>query len=82
MLPPDDTEPYSPYLEYNKGFGFIPGLGIEYSPGDKFSFIINTAYSLILLKEESFKDPLLIENFNAVFVKAGIQFNFLRSKKL
>lgn len=82
LLSPDDTEPYSPFLEYNNGIGFIPGVGIEYSPGDKYSLIISSGYSLILLKEENFEDPLLTEHFNAIFLQAGIRFNFLKSKTL
>jgi len=82
LLSPDDTEPYSPFLEYNNGIGFIPGVGIEYNPGDKYSLFMRLGYSLILLKEENFEDPLLTENFNAVFLQAGIQLNFLKSKKL
>lgn len=81
-LPSDDTGPYDPFLEKNTGIGFIPGLGIDYSPGDKISFYFTTGYSLILLNKENFKSQYLYENFNAFVLQAGLRFYFIKSKDL
>ena len=82
VLGPEDTEPYSPFLESNNGIGLRPGFGIEFKPDEKFIFSIRTGYYFINLDEENFKSADLTENFNAIFLEAGIGFNFLRSKKL
>lgn len=82
MLPPDDSGPYNPFLENNFGIGFIPGIGIEYSPGDKFGITFTTGYTLILLNEKNIKSEHMVENFNAFFLQAGIRLSFLKSKDL
>jgi len=81
-LPPDDNGPYDPFLEKNTGVGFIPGIGIEYSRNDKFKLTLTSGYSLILLKEENFKNQYVIENFNAFFLQIGARLSFLKSKNL
>ena len=82
LLAPEDTEPYNPYLEHNAGLGFTPGFGIEYNTGSKYNLAFEAGYSLILMKEENFEDPFFSENFNAIYLKVGLRFNFLKSKNL
>jgi hypothetical protein len=82
LLAPDDTEPYNDNLEQNFGLGLNPGLGIEYSPNDRFHFYVETGYYFISLKKENFKDPAREENFNAVLFQVGLRMNFIKSKEL
>jgi opacity protein-like surface antigen len=82
VLPADDTGPYDPFLEKNKGLGFSAGGGIEYSANDKVGFYLSTGYSLILLNKKNFKSESLRENLNALFIQAGVKFSFLKSKDL
>lgn len=81
-IPPEENDPYNPYLEHNVGIGLIPGFGIEYSTGSKYSFALETGYSLIFMKEGNFENTDNTENFNAIFFRIGIRFNFLKSKNL
>jgi hypothetical protein len=82
QLPPDDTGPYSPFLEKNTGIGFIPGIGIEYSRSDRFKLTFTSGYYLIELNEENFKNQYVIEDFNAFFLQIGVRLSFLKSKNL
>jgi opacity protein-like surface antigen len=78
---PGDS-PYNPYLEKNTGIGFLPGIGLDFNPSEKFSFFLEGGYSLILMKDENFKSPYAVENINAVIFRTGIRFSFLKSKNL
>ena len=82
MLLPDDTGPYNENLEENYGIGFNPGLGLEYFPKDRIMFSLSTGYYFIKLKEENFKSPSRVENFNAFVIQAGLRLYFIKSKDL
>ena len=82
QLSPDDTGPYSPFLEKNTGMGFIPGFGVEYSRNDKFKLTMAMGYFMIVLNEENFKSEYVTENFNAFFLQIGVRLSFLKSKNL
>jgi opacity protein-like surface antigen len=78
---PGDT-PYNPYLEKNTGIGFLPGIGLDFNPSEKFSFFLEGGYSLILLNTKNFKETWAVENLNALIFWTGIRFSFLKSKNL
>jgi opacity protein-like surface antigen len=82
MLPPDDTGPYSPFLEKNRGVGFLTGIGVGYNPAEKVSIFIESGYNEIMLHKENFKRTDLVENLNAIFFRTGIRLSFLKSKNL
>jgi len=82
MLDPDDTGPWDPYLEKNTGLGITSGFGAEYDLNDKIGFYLSAGYHYILLDEKNFKTPEQVENFQALFLHAGIRLSFLKSKKL
>jgi opacity protein-like surface antigen len=82
QLDPGETEPWNYNLEENSGIGFNPGFGVEYSPSGRFHFFMDLGYYFIAMKEENFKDPALVENFNAFQLQAGIRFNFMKVKDL
>lgn len=82
LLPPGDTGPYSPFLENNTGLGLLPGIGIEFNPIEKFNFFLETGYSLIHMQAKNFKTPYAVENLNAIILRTGIRFGFLKSKNL
>jgi len=82
QIAPEETEPWNDNLEENFGIGFNPGLGMEFSPGKMMHFYVETGYYFISLKEENFKDPARVENFNSFVLQAGIRINFIKSKDL
>ncbi|MGD0340701.1 MAG: outer membrane beta-barrel protein [Bacteroidales bacterium] len=83
VLPPDDPGPFNDYLHKNFGLGFNPGLGIEFSPKERFYFYAEVGYYSINLKDENFlAGPQWVENFNAIIFQAGMRFNFIRLKEL
>lgn len=81
-LPPDDTGPYSPWLEKNTGIGFIPGIGIEHGSGGRITLDFSAGWNHIGLKEVNFKSQYVTENFNAFFLHAGLRLNFFMTKDL
>jgi opacity protein-like surface antigen len=78
----EDVVPYNDNLESSLGIGLYPGLGIEYSPNDRFYFYFESGYYVISLKKKNFKDPAREENFNAVLFQVGLRMNFIKSKEL
>lgn len=78
---PGDTE-FDPFLEKNTGIGISPGIGLEFSPTDKLNFFAESAYLFIKMKLENFKNENLVENLNAVTLRAGVRLSFLKSKNL
>lgn len=80
MLEPNDTEPSNPYLESNIGIGLNPGVGIEYSFGDKLGLYVSSGYHFILLNKQNFKSIEQEENFHALTFLAGLRFSFIKSK--
>jgi hypothetical protein len=59
LIPPEETVPYNDNLEESFGIGFNPGFGMEFSPGDKIHFYLETGYYFIALDKNNFKDPFL-----------------------
>jgi hypothetical protein len=82
MLAADDTIPGNDNLENSSGLGFSSGLGVEYSPNDKFHFFFESAYHMIILDKTKFKDVLREENFHAIRLQLGLRWNFIKSKEL
>jgi hypothetical protein len=78
----EDTVPGNDNLENSVGIGFNPGIGVEYSPNDRFHFYLESGYYVIMLEKDKFKDPLREENFNALILQAGLRLNFIKSKDL
>jgi hypothetical protein len=81
-LGPDDTEPWNDYLEDSFGVGFNPGFGVEYCPGNKLNFYLETGYYFIALDKNKFKNPAMVENFNSFILQAGLRMFFIKSKDL
>jgi opacity protein-like surface antigen len=82
MLDPDDTEPWNPWLEKNRGFGINPGAGMEVNFSDRIGIFLICSYRFISMKEENFKMPEQQENFHAVNFQCGIKFSFWKSREL
>jgi opacity protein-like surface antigen len=82
MLEPGDDEPDRANIESNTGFGLCPGVGLEFNVSDQIGIHISAGYYYILLKEENFHAPEQNENLNAVTIKAGLRFSFLKSKDI
>jgi opacity protein-like surface antigen len=78
----EDTIPGNDNLENSFGFGFSPGIGIEFSPNDKLHFYLESGYYLIILDKQKFKDVLREENFHAIRLQLGLRWNFIKSKEL
>jgi hypothetical protein len=81
-LPVGEPVAYNGNLENSFGMGFNPGIGIEYSPNDKFHFFLESGYYFIMLNKDHFKSPELEENFNAVVLQVGLRYCFIKSKDL
>jgi opacity protein-like surface antigen len=80
---PEDT-PYNPWLRKNVGFGFNPGLGIEYNPSEKISIFLTAGYYHIFINKKNFQsyEPASISDLNAFLIQAGIRYSFIKSKNL
>ena len=81
---PGDESPW-PYLQKNFGVGFNPGIGIEFSPSDKYAFFLSSGCCFILMNEENYpydNREDIKGNLNAFHAEAGMRFNFLKSKDL
>ncbi|MCX6329296.1 MAG: outer membrane beta-barrel protein [Bacteroidia bacterium] len=74
----------NPWLRKNVGFGFNPGLGIEYNPIEKISVFLTAGYYHIFMNEKNFAYyyPERSGNFNAFLIQAGIKYSFIKSKNL
>lgn len=78
-------EPYWPFMQKNFGFGFSPGIGIEYDPGDKMAFYFTSGGHFILINPENYPYDVREEikgNLNAFHAEAGIRFSLIKSKDL
>ncbi len=82
LLPPEETVPYNDNLEESFGIGLNPGFGVEYAPGDRLHFFMETGYYFIKLDKNNFKDPARVENFNAFVLQAGCRLYFIKTKEL
>jgi opacity protein-like surface antigen len=81
---PEDT-PYNPWLQKNVGFGFNPGLGLDYNPSEKISVFLTGSYYRIFMNEKNFVsyyEPETVSDFNAFLIQAGIRYSFIKSKNL
>jgi hypothetical protein len=81
---PGDTECWS-YLEKNFGIGFNPGIGFEYSPGDKLAFFLTSGCHFVFIKAENYPEDNREDikgHLNAFHAEAGMRFSFLKSKDL
>jgi len=74
----------NPWLRKNVGFGFNPGLGIEYNPNEKISAFLTAGYYHIFMNEKNFAYyyPERSADFNAFLIQAGIRYSFIKSKNL
>lgn len=81
---PEDT-PYNPWLKKNVGFGFNPGLGLEYSPSEKISVFLTGSYYHIFMNKKNFVsdyEPETVADLNAFLIQAGVRYSFIKSKNL
>ena len=82
MLDIDDTGPGNPFLEKNLGIGFKPGIGAEYSFGDKLGVYLSLGMDYIFLNKNNFKQLEKKEDFMSFCLHTGIRFSFIKSKML
>jgi opacity protein-like surface antigen len=81
---PEDAS-YDPWLKKNVGFGFNPGLGLDYNPSEKISVFLTAGYYHIFMNEKNFQhvyEPATVADLNAFLIQAGIRYSFIKSKNL